>query len=665
MAQFLKATTLLLTVSLLMLAASRIANSQSGNGKYDADYDNLIEVSYLEQLDAIRYDLDGDGRPDSDSGVNAYTSAFPTSAGESVCYGCEGYELVRSLDFDDAGSYASETVNERWTGGVGWLPIGLDGIEHDSVFDGNGHAISNLRINRPTALSNPGAAGPFGFTRRLSVIRRVGLSNVEVRGIDRVGGLVGHSGGTISDSYVTGSVSGTDAVGGLVGGNFGPIDSSYATGSVSGNDEVGGLVGSNQDPVSSSYAIVDTSGQESTGGLAGSNYSTISDSYATGDVSGADAGGLVGYNASTITASYATGSVSGRNAGGLTAYNRGTIAASYATGSVSGRRYAGGLTATNSDRIIASYATSNVSGRKYVGGLVGGNSGVALANYWDTQTSGTGNGVGNRDSDSVGIEGKTTHELQSPTGYSGIYSFWDADLDNADGDFDPTTGSDDHWDFGTESQYPVLKADFDSDGTANWWEFGNQVGNRPTPTPTNTPTPTPTNTPTPTPTNTPTPTPTNTPTPTPTNSPTPTPTNTLTPTPTNTPTPTPTNTLTPTPTNSPTPSATPTPIPTSTPTPMPTGTPTPTVAPTHTPSPVPPTSTAEPTATREPAPTGTVSMTDPGPTSPPSSGDGACGLPSGLAPRGALLANMLLLIAPLAMIGGLKQHSRRKRATGG
>ena len=36
--------------------------SQSGNDKYDADGDGLIEVSNLEQLNAIRYDLDGDGR---------------------------------------------------------------------------------------------------------------------------------------------------------------------------------------------------------------------------------------------------------------------------------------------------------------------------------------------------------------------------------------------------------------------------------------------------------------------------------------------------------------------------------------------------------------------------------------------------------------------------
>ena len=52
-------TPLLITVFLLIVAAATygVVNSQSGNGKYDTDGDGLIEVSHLEQLDAIRYDL--------------------------------------------------------------------------------------------------------------------------------------------------------------------------------------------------------------------------------------------------------------------------------------------------------------------------------------------------------------------------------------------------------------------------------------------------------------------------------------------------------------------------------------------------------------------------------------------------------------------------------
>ena len=106
---------------------------------------------------------------------------------------------------------------------------------------------------------------------------------------------------------------------------------------------------------------------------------------------------------------------------------------------------------------------------------MGGNRGGTVSDsYWNTQTSGQTAGVGN--GASTGIEGKTTAELQQPTGYTGIYSNWDIDLDNADGDENTATGADDFWDFGIGSQYPALKVDFDGDGTASWEEFGNQRG---------------------------------------------------------------------------------------------------------------------------------------------------------------------------------------------
>ena len=66
------------------------------------------------------------------------------------------------------------------------------------------------------------------------------------------------------------------------------------------------------------------------------------------------------------------------------------------------------------------------------------------------------------------MQGKTTAELQAPTGYTGIYEYW-----NLFGD--------DLWDFGASNQYPVLKADMNADGVATWQEFGSQRGNEPSP----------------------------------------------------------------------------------------------------------------------------------------------------------------------------------------
>ena len=85
------------------------------------------------------------------------------------------------------------------------------------------------------------------------------------------------------------------------------------------------------------------------------------------------------------------------------------------------------------------------------GGLAGWNyyGSTISASYWDTETTGQ--------STSDGGTGKTTGELQSPTGYSSAYAGWNVDVDNADGDNNTATGVDDPWDFGTSSRYPTLK----------------------------------------------------------------------------------------------------------------------------------------------------------------------------------------------------------------
>ena len=103
-----------------------------------------------------------------------------------------------------------------------------------------------------------------------------------------------------------------------------------------------------------------------------------------------------------------------------------------------------------------------------MGGLVGRSSGTVTNSYWDVTTTG-------RADDNFGNtgEGKPTAELQSPTqvnGYAGIYANWDLDGDGT---------NDDPWDFGTASQYPALKADFNRDGvkSAVDGDFGRQGRN--------------------------------------------------------------------------------------------------------------------------------------------------------------------------------------------
>ncbi len=187
-------------------APTATPTSASGNGKYDTDVDGLIEVSNLEQLNAIRYDLDGDGIPDSDSDAAVYGNAFPTGT-EAVCNNGNGYELARPLDFDEVGSYASGIVNTGWTIGMGWLPIGSRDDGFDAIFNGNGHTVSNLYIYCITIsyyTSTAGLFGYIGYIGRSGVIRDLGLLDVNVTGIYGVSALAGDNSGTISANYATG-----------------------------------------------------------------------------------------------------------------------------------------------------------------------------------------------------------------------------------------------------------------------------------------------------------------------------------------------------------------------------------------------------------------------------------------------------------------------------
>ena len=114
----------------------------------DTDDDNLLEINFIEQLSAVRNNLDGD------------------------------YELSRNLDFTEASHYASNTVNNAYTPNnedtslatnAGFAPIGdnadfTDATRFTGTLDGKGFTISNLYVN--TSSSGTKYAGLFGVTGR-------------------------------------------------------------------------------------------------------------------------------------------------------------------------------------------------------------------------------------------------------------------------------------------------------------------------------------------------------------------------------------------------------------------------------------------------------------------------------------------------------------------
>jgi hypothetical protein len=159
-------------------------------------------------------------------------------------------------------------------------------------FDGNGHKISDLSFYFVSPV------GLFGCLASGGKVTDLGVENVNVTGDDYVGGLVGLNwGGTVSNSYSSGTVTGDNYVGGLVGHNDGTVSSSYSTGNIAGELGVGGLMGENCGDVSNSYSTGSVTGGYYVGGLVGVNLETINNSYSTGSVTGNDyVGGLVGSN---------------------------------------------------------------------------------------------------------------------------------------------------------------------------------------------------------------------------------------------------------------------------------------------------------------------------------------------------------------------------------
>ena len=478
-------------------------------GIADVDYDrndnNLIDVASLAQLNAIRWDLDGDGAVADDDTLN-YALAFPGPAAGMGCPdGCEGYELIADLDFD-TGTAGDRADDQYYNGGAGWTPIGTDGSPFTATFDGNNRTISNLFIDLTTTTATGGTyVGLFGDIN--ATIRNLGIVNPKITNtrsggsatFSRVGALTARiNGGTVSGVYVSGgtvtsSESGgprnVSLVGCLAGYSVGAVSNSWAScavnSEVTGADassRVGGLVGLMGGSITGSYATgtvtVSGSRPSNAGGLVGSLQGNITSSYATGLVDSnsthADsvAGGLVGYfsGGNHIRASYATGNVEATIAqyvGGLVGRagldsNR-VIEACYATGSVDrtdtgagagsavggliGRLSVSGTGLTGVQACYATGAVSNMASSGNLGGLVGlqdGNSSTPVANsYWtNAPTASAG-------SASSTLK-KTAGELQSPTGYTGIYQDWNLNLDGQ-------AGNDDPWDFGNFCQYPALK----------------------------------------------------------------------------------------------------------------------------------------------------------------------------------------------------------------
>ncbi len=348
----------------------------------DQDNDGLIELCDLDALNAVRYQLDGTGYRESFDAVKI-TAGCPQS-------GCNGYELRDDLDFNVSDDYRNIINKEAWTSGLGWLPIGDRLSFFSARFEGNGHTIANLYINRPSDY-----VGLFKATTKPAKISDLVLSQINITGNSYIGSLAGHNAGGVSYIGVEGGR--LIGVGNTVGGLFGANAGTILNGDVilerveGGGHSLGGLVGHNEGHIRYSVADTSVSGVNQVGGLVGLNSrGALTNSRADGTAKGRDyIGGLVGLNHARISASHAEGKVisDGSYSGGLAGANNrsGRVADSRASGAVSGNLYTGGLVGWNrNSEITNSFAQGRIDGDSDVGGLVGWNEGGQISNTYSS-----------------------------------------------------------------------------------------------------------------------------------------------------------------------------------------------------------------------------------------------------------------------------------------
>jgi hypothetical protein len=251
-------------------------------------------------------------------------------------------EALQNMNQNLAGHYAlgsdiDASATGGWNSGAGFMPVGTMNNSFSGIFDGLGHTITALTINRPSM----DYVGLFGITGT-SQIKHVCMMHPFITGRDRVGGLVGSNAGDIEECYskegdVKGaagsSLNNLSRAGGLVGANLGSISRSHSTGKVTGGYYLGGLVGLNGGRIEESHSE-----------------STLTYYGAGGDFMG----GLVGENQAS-----------------------GIISTSYSSGAITGDYYVGGLVGRNYGIISNSYSENDLTEagelRQYFGGFVGGN----------------------------------------------------------------------------------------------------------------------------------------------------------------------------------------------------------------------------------------------------------------------------------------------------
>jgi hypothetical protein len=204
--------------------------------------------------------------------------------------------FVQTADIDAIG-------DSLWDSGQGFTPIGNTTNYFTGNYNGQGHIISHLFINRAINF-----VALFGFASG-SNISNLGVISVNINATHYAGGLIGGNMGTVSNCYSTGILKCYQYSGGLISTNTGTVNSCYSTCNYIGSFATfGGLIGDNSGLVTNCYSRgnVTVSTASDNAGFASWNLSgTISNCYSTGSINGSTTNGFGGQSSyGTVSANF-------------------------------------------------------------------------------------------------------------------------------------------------------------------------------------------------------------------------------------------------------------------------------------------------------------------------------------------------------------------------
>jgi hypothetical protein len=291
---------------------------------YDVDDDGLIEIEDLQDLNEIRNNVSEVNYATSGgmmTSLELHGDALYGSQDGCPESGCDGYELITDLNFDSNLNNEFDSNDAYWNEGEGWQSIGDFHIKFIAEFDGNGHTIHNLYINRPQQtfqglfayaemasfhdfsltgqfITGADSAAVVGYAWKsefknlfmdITIESKEGENDCTLNcEANRIGAIAGSiDSGVISQLAIKANITGNNYLGALSGQIQNSEISEVAVQvNITGNNFLGGLSGEvNHSHIDSITSFVGINGHAAVGGVIGaSESSTINNVLVSGTV---------------------------------------------------------------------------------------------------------------------------------------------------------------------------------------------------------------------------------------------------------------------------------------------------------------------------------------------------------------------------------------------